>query len=211
MEFWFSGRCGPRQRISRTTIPLLTAGLVAVLIACASGRIATPRATDEYREAADSRRAFIAVYDVLMHPRCLNCHPKGNRPLQGDDGRPHDQNVQRGEDGEGQFALKCVNCHQKANSPGRHLPPGAPDWRMPPADMPMVFEGRPPGVLCRQLQDEEQNGGMDLDDIMIHVELDDLVLWGWDPGDGRNPPPMDHAAFVETMRTWIRNGASCPE
>src|ERR687883_476581 len=56
---------------------------------------------------AGARAAFLDVYKVLMHPRCLNCHPPGDVPLQGDDSHLHIQNVKRGEDGKGKYALKC--------------------------------------------------------------------------------------------------------
>src|SRR5262245_4652340 len=52
-------------------------------------------------DAAASRAAFLEVYKVLMHPRCLNCHPSGDAPLQGDESHPHIQNVRRGKDGKG--------------------------------------------------------------------------------------------------------------
>src|SRR5437763_16583310 len=70
---------------------------------------------------------FLDGYKVLMHPRCKNCHPAGNAPLQGDDSRPHAFRVQRGEEGNGVTSVKCSNCHQATNQPGEHTPPGAPD------------------------------------------------------------------------------------
>src|SRR5260370_2853455 len=73
-----------------------------------------------------ARAAFTEVYKVLMHPRCMNCHPSGNSPLQGDDSHPHAQNVKRGEDGKGKYALKGENCHPDTNLPAAHLPPGSP-------------------------------------------------------------------------------------
>jgi hypothetical protein len=30
-----------------------------------------------------ARAAFMKAYPVFMHPRCLNCHPAGDTPLQG--------------------------------------------------------------------------------------------------------------------------------
>ena len=86
--------------------------------------------------------AFMQVYKVLMSPRCMNCHPSGDRPLQGDDSHIHIMNVQRGKDGKGIYALKCSNCHQPTNVAGLHTPPGNPKWQLPPADMKMVFQGR---------------------------------------------------------------------
>ena len=53
------------------------------------------------KDDAGARAAFLAAYKVLMHPRCMNCHPSGDVPLQGDDSHLHVQNVKRGEDGKG--------------------------------------------------------------------------------------------------------------
>jgi hypothetical protein len=160
---------------------------------------------------AASRKAFLAAYKVLMHPRCMNCHPAGDAPLQGDDSHPHAQNVQRGPGGMGQYALKCANCHQTTNLPGENMPPGNPTWRLPPPGMKMVFQGRTPGELASQLKDTKRNGGKTLEQILRHVSEDKLVLWGWDPGDGRTKPPLSHAEFVQKMREWIERGAVCPE
>src|SRR5204862_131747 len=52
--------------------------------------------------------AFETVRGVLQHTRCQNCHPRGDTPLQGDDGRPHLQNVQRGPDGHGMVGERCT-------------------------------------------------------------------------------------------------------
>jgi hypothetical protein len=75
----------------------------------------------------------------------------------------------------------------------------------------MVFEGRTPAELARQIKDPERNGGKTLDQILRHVAEDALVKWGWDPGDGRTKPPMTHADFVQAMRAWIDGGAPIPE
>lgn len=163
-------------------------------------------------DETDSRAAFLAAYKVLMHPRCMNCHPAGDVPLQGDDSHPHIQNIKRGPDGKGLYALKCANCHQDANLPGMNMPPGHPNWHLPPADMRMVFEGKTPGELARQLKDPRQNGGKTLKEILHHVTEDSLVInSGWNPGDGRTLPPMSHAEFAQKMREWIEKGAAIPE
>jgi mono/diheme cytochrome c family protein len=163
------------------------------------------------RDDAGARAAFLAAYPVFMHPRCVNCHPAGDVPLQGEDSRIHAQNVKRGPDGRGRYALKCANCHQRANMAGENMPPGSPDWRMPPADMPMVFENRTPGDLARQLKDPKQNGGRTLEELIRHVSEEPLVLWGWDPGNGRTKPPLSHAEFVRVFREWVEKGAASPE
>ena len=97
---------------------------------------------------AGSRAAFLEAYKVLMHPRCMNCHPAGDVPLQGDDSHLHAQNVKRGPDGKGKYALKCANCHQETNLPGENMPPGNPNWHLPPPEMPLVFQGKTPGELA---------------------------------------------------------------
>jgi len=176
---------------------------------------ATPEASGKpeasAQDLAASRAAFLAAYKVLMHPRCMNCHPAGDAPLQGDDSHVHAQNVLRGPDGKGKYALKCANCHQLSNLPGRNMPPGNPNWHLPPPEMKMVFQGKTPRELARQLKDPSQNGHKTLGEILHHVAEDKLVLGGWDPGDDRTKPPLSHDEFVRKMREWIEKGAAEPE
>ena len=90
------------------------------------------------------KRAFVEVARVLQSPRCKNCHPAGNAPLQGDIARLHAMNISRGTISAG---VPCTTCHQTRNSEAIGIvggPPGAPNWGLPPADIPMVFEGKTP-------------------------------------------------------------------
>lgn len=162
-------------------------------------------------DAAGGRDAFAVVYEVLQHPRCKNCHPVGSVPLQGDKSHPHGQNVMGGPDGKGVFAMRCANCHLGTNTPGANMPPGAPGWHLPARDMPLVFEGRSPAQLARQLADPAQNGGKTMQQLLHHVTADPLVLWGWNPGDGRTPVPVPHATFVAKVQQWIDAGCPIPE
>ncbi|HEU4859621.1 MAG TPA: hypothetical protein VFT15_07285, partial [Chitinophagaceae bacterium] len=41
------------------------------------------------KDSVESVKAFMDVYRVLMSPRCVNCHPAGDVPLQGDDSHLH--------------------------------------------------------------------------------------------------------------------------
>jgi mono/diheme cytochrome c family protein len=165
---------------------------------------------DKIREK-ESAEAFNEAYKVLMHPRCMNCHPSGDAPLQGDNSHIHAQNVTRGKDGKGVYAMKCSNCHQKENTPGLNMPPGDPEWHLPPANMKMVFQGKTPAQLAAQLKDPKQTGKT-LQQMLKHVEEDHLVInSGWNPGEGRTKPPLSHAEFAAKFREWIEKGAVIPK
>jgi hypothetical protein len=190
----------------------LVAGCVAGAVVCAVAALRLAEAASEKKQdAAASQAAFLEAYKVFMHPRCMNCHPSGDAPLQGDNSHVHAQNVRRGPDGKGLYALKCANCHQDANLPGEHMPPGNPNWHLLPPETPMVFQGRSPRELAEQMVDPKRNGGKSLEQLLHHVSEDSLVLWGWNPGDGRTKPPLSHEEFAATMRTWIENGAVAPD
>jgi hypothetical protein len=105
------------------------------------------------RDDAAAAAAFESIVPVLHHPRCMNCHSRGDFPRQGDDGHRHTMNVRRGPDGDGIAAVKCSTCHQDHNLEGRHMPPGAPDWHLPPPGMPMIWEALPIGsyVSCSRI------------------------------------------------------------
>lgn len=161
------------------------------------------------RDSIESVKAFERVYKVLMNPRCMNCHPAGDVPLQGDDSHIHSMLPKRGKDGKGLYAMKCMNCHQPTNTPDLHTPPGNPNWHLPPADMKMVFEGKTPHQLAKQLVDPEQNGHKTLEQLLEHAH-DGLVKWAWEPGEGRTLPPLSHKEFVKAWTMWIEKGAYAP-
>jgi mono/diheme cytochrome c family protein len=168
---------------------------------------ASPAATDS------AIAAFATVQAVLQHPRCQNCHIPGDAPLQFDAGTPHAQNVQRGPDGKGVPGLPCATCHGAANPPasyGPHLPPGAPNWHLPPPERKMVFIGLSAADLCATVKDPKRNGGKDFAALVEHVSHDKLVLWGWEPGVGRAPVSVPHDRFVAAFKTWMAGGAPCP-
>jgi len=163
--------------------------------------------------AASTDADFAVVQQVLQHPRCQNCHIPGNQPLQYDQGKPHAQRVQRGDDGKGAPGLPCSTCHGSTNLPasyGPNVPPGAPNWHLPPADKKMVFVGLGAHDLCTRLKDMRENNGKDLDALVEHVDHDALVLWGWNPGQGRAPVSVPHADFVAAFKRWAAAGGPCP-
>jgi mono/diheme cytochrome c family protein len=162
-------------------------------------------------DAAASRAAFLQIYRVLTSPRCQNCHPAGDAPLQGDDSHVHLQYVKRGKDGHGVYGMRCDTCHQATNLPGANMPPGNPKWALPPPELKMVLVGRTPSELCNQIKDPKRNGNRNLQALFDHIAKNDLVGWGWDPGDGRTLPPLTRPETVAQLKIWIDGGASCPE
>ncbi len=151
---------------------------------------------------------FFAVHKVLTSPRCMNCHPQGDAPLQFDQSKPHAMGISRAIDDVG---MSCATCHQVVQYDFPHAPPGAPNWHLPPEDMRMVFEGQTVQSLCEQLRDPAKNGGKTLDEVLHHVSHDPLVLWGWNPGPGRTTPPLSHDTFVGEMKRWVDMQGACPE
>jgi hypothetical protein len=155
-------------------------------------------------------KAFVEVARVLQSPRCMNCHPDGDRPLQTDASRPHRMNVSRASEEAG---MECATCHREQNSEALGVqggPPGAPNWHLPPRETPMVFEGLTTQELCEQLKTPDENGGKSLADLLHHISEDALVLWGWNPGGDRTKPPLTHAEFVKHFETWVKSGGACP-
>jgi hypothetical protein len=61
------------------TLAILAA--VLIIIAVANSHAASARRAPG---AASSREAFLQIYKVFTSPRCQNCHPSGESPLQGD-------------------------------------------------------------------------------------------------------------------------------
>ena len=161
------------------------------------------------KDSVASVKAFMDVYKVLMSPRCMNCHPAGDVPLNGDDGHLHNMTPQRGKDGKGLNAMKCSNCHQSTNTEGLNQPPGHPDWHLPPANMKMVFEGRTANQLAKQLVNPKTNGNKSIQQLIAHAD-DGLVKAGWNPGEGRTVPPLSHAEFKKAWITWLQTGAYAP-
>ena len=165
---------------------------------------------DMIRDSVESVKAFKDVYKVLISPRCMNCHPAGDVPLQDDNSRLHDMFPQRGQDGKGLYAMKCSNCHQPTNMEGLNTPPGNPNWHLPPSNMKMVFEGRTPGQLARQIINPKTNGNKTIQQLIAHAD-DGLVKAGWDMGEGRTAPPLSHEEFKKAWITWIKSGAYAPK
>jgi hypothetical protein len=157
--------------------------------------------------AARSRALFTEAGKVLLSARCLNCHPAGDQPSQGEALSPHLPAVVRGADGHGAIGLRCDTCHQAENFAPSGVP-GHPKWALAPLEM--AWQGRTLGAICAQLKDPSRNGGKTLAQIQEHMAHDTLVGWGWAPGSKRAPAPGTQAQLGALVAAWIQTGAECP-
>jgi cytochrome c5 len=191
---------------------------VAVLFASA---LALPAASDDASDPLAAPESFAAISDpaarsaalftelgkVLTHPRCLNCHPAGDRPRQGDTARLHQPPVERGPDGFGLPAMRCPICHQAANFEAARVP-GNPIWHLAPREM--AWEGKSLGEICAQIKDPARNGNRRLEALVEHIGADHLVGWAWAPGSGRKSAPGTQKEAGALVEAWIKTGAACP-
>ena len=157
--------------------------------------------------AARSAAIFTELGKVLTHPRCLNCHPAGDRPRQGDTSRLHQPPVVRGADGFGLPAMRCPICHLQANFDPAGVP-GNPIWHLAPREM--AWEGKTLGEICAQIKDPARNGNRALAALIEHIGEDHLVGWAWAPGYGRQPAPGTQKEAGALVEAWINTGAECP-
>lgn len=157
--------------------------------------------------AAAEDDLFAPIAAVLRHPRCLNCHPRDDRPRQGEDRHIHLQGVTRGPDNLGFVNLRCTACHRDENNAYSGVP-GAPSWHLAPLSM--GWQGLSDQDLCTTLKDQEKNGGKDIAALVAHMTDDKLVLWGWAPGGKRDPVSTPHPEFVKQLQAWAGAGAPCP-
>jgi len=180
--------------------------LVALLmggVGLQSTRVDAQRAGEP--SPADGVAAFVRLSSVLESPRCLNCHPRGDRPSQGDDRHIHLMNVQRGPHDDGMPAMHCSTCHQAHPNEVVGVP-GAPHWHVAP--MSMGWIGLSSGDLCRTLLDRKKNGNRTVADLVAHMRGDPLVHSAWDELPRRAPPPLFFDDFTAAVGLWANGGAA---
>jgi len=157
--------------------------------------------------------AYNTMMEVITHKRCVNCHPSGDRPRQGEDSHLHYFGVQRGEDNQGLVGYKCGTCHGSENNNYSGVP-GAPHWELAPIEF--AWEGKTQKEIAEQMMDPSRNGGRSHADIIHHLTEDTLVLWAFEPGvnaEGieREKPPVSKEDYINAVKDWIAAGAVIPE
>jgi hypothetical protein len=177
------------------------------------------RPVSDFDRITDERARSVALFEetgkVIQHPRCVNCHPAGNAPLQGISMHPHQPPVVRGEADIGAPGMLCTTCHGAKNvdvvaqAEGIKSIPGNPNWHLAPIEM--AWQGKSLHEICEQIKDPARNGGKDLAALVDHMAHDDLVGWGWNPGKGREPVPGTQEEFGKLVQAWVDTGAACPQ
>jgi hypothetical protein len=77
--------------------------------------------------------------------------------------------------------------------------------------MPMIWEGLTDTQLCVSLKDPAQNNHRNLREMEDHFIADPMVDWGWHPGVGREPVPMEKPRFKVLVKQWVAGGGACPQ
>lgn len=210
--------------MKRITFYAICAALLAIALSFAIGSataesepvISAPlKSPEDFASIEDQTERSVALFNemgkVLKHPRCVNCHPRGDSPLQGMEQQVHQPLVVRGVGNLGAPAMRCMTCHGPENvsySTKEGSIPGHPRWHLAPKEQ--AWEGVPLGEICEQLKDEERSHKT-LAELQEHNANDTLVGWGWDPGEGRQPAPGSQKVFGDLTQAWIDTGAHCPE
>ena len=163
------------------------------------------RARAQTASPPTSAATFEKIASVLRHPRCLNCH-QPEVPLQGDRGWQHIPKIARSATTPEEGSPACARCHV-GDGPATGIP-GVPGWRLAPIEA--AWQGLSTAQLCLAIKSPKTNGGRDLPELIKHLDEDALVLWGWQPGGQRPPPPISHKELVDLARYWISTGAACP-
>ena len=128
--------------------------------------------------------------------------------MQGEDRHKHLFEVQRGKNDTGMEVQKCASCHHEENNEYTNVP-GAPHWQLAPISM--GWYGLSDVEIGKRLVDTTLNGNRSPEDLVHHMSHDPLVLWAWNPGKGRIPPPIELADFKIALDNWLKNGAFIPE
>lgn len=194
---------------------------LALIVALALPVMAQETATGVVETAApsvsraDGLAAWERVFEVVSHPRCVNCHvgadgiPMWSGPSYGET-RAHGMNIQAGESRIGAETLLCATCHTEREGVNDHphaAPQFAGSWHLPPVEM--AWWDKSSDEICAQLRNPDRNGGRDLAELVEHAGSDPLVGWAWTPGGTREAAPGSQAEHADDMERWGKAGFPC--
>ncbi len=182
----------------------------ALVAAPVPSRGSALRPVSAFASIADPTKRSLALFEeagrVIEHPRCMNCHPRDDRPTQTAAMRPHMPWVTRGPDDGGAPTMRCATCHRATNFEASRVP-GNTKWKLAPIEM--AWQGKTLGEICRQILDPARSH-MNRAELLHHMAEDELVGWAWHPGGNREPAPGSQAAFAALIAAWLETGAACP-
>lgn len=194
-------------------IPIFLFATILFATDLASPQLADATEADSSAEAViNDGTNFERMMAVLMHKRCMNCHPSDNIPKQGEDSHPHYFGMARGNGNIGFEATNCNTCHQHENNDFSGVP-GAPEWSLAPESM--KWEGLTRTEIAESMLDPKRNGGRTHHEVMEHLTEHALVLWAWTPGidaagNPREAPPVPVDEYIEAVKEWFEAGAVIP-
>lgn len=182
----------------------------SLIAAHAQSRTSVLRPASTFAPINDPRMRSLALFQeagrVIEHPRCMNCHPRGDSPTQTAAMRAHRPWVTRGPDDAGAPNLRCSTCHRDVNFAASGVP-GNSKWKLAPIEM--AWQGKKLGEICRQMLDPRRSH-MTRAELLHHMAEDELVGWAWHPGGNRAPAPGSQAEFGTLIKAWLETGAACP-
>jgi len=160
--------------------------------------------------AQPTQDLFAPIAIVMQHPRCLNCHVNGDRPLNGEGGGLHRMKITRGGDpGRGAPGAHCYACHRETAVSESSFVPSAPDWHLPPKDM--GWQDQTQAQLCDRLKISLEKLNWKPAKIIDHFTKDPLVSTSWKGTPPRRPEVPSHQGQVgEGVEAWLKAGQPCP-
>ncbi len=159
-------------------------------------------------------KSWAKIYDVVSHPRCVNCHvgsdnyPMWSGPSYGKT-RRHGMNINAGNSRMGVESVMCSTCHTATTSEAAHGAPGVKaSWRLAPVAA--AWFGKSSDEICQQLRDPNRNGNRSFEDVAAHLNHDVILHWAWQPGGKREPAPYSLDEHVNDIMSWGWAGVPCP-
>ena len=203
------------EKPNRSFIPLASLVFAGALVAdvqppqSPSSGLRSPESFATIVDASRRSQAlFTELGKVLTHPRCLNCHPVGDRPRQGEHGRLHQPPVARGPTA----SVSTPYVARFATRAPISTPAGSratPNGTLPPSKW-LGMANRCTISASRSRTRRAMAAALSAD-LTHHIGDDTLVGWAWAPGFGREPAPGTQKEAGALVEAWVKTGAACPD